>query len=217
MSRFGRRRWSAGCRCLFGVDQSLGVENAKAAGSFEFGLFEEFFPGLAAVGAEKGLSAIFMMGGEDVPHAVARPVDGGVIPIAADVGHGIPRRTGIARPAALPVEHEAGEAFAGGVGVEGKRRSRSARRLFRRRPARTSCRIGRFPDALARDDDIDVAGGGVGGDAGGFAGVADFFAFFFELLDEGIGDVGPGSGVYGRFGFGGAGEGCTEEGSYERC
>ena len=74
---------------FLGVNQCLGVEDSQAAGLVEFGLFEQLCPGFAAVGAEEGLSAVFVMGGEDVLHAVAGPIDGGVVPVAADIGHGV--------------------------------------------------------------------------------------------------------------------------------
>ena len=128
-----------------------------------------------------------------------------------------PRCAGIARPAALAVEHEAGDAFAGGVGVEGERGLAAAADFAVVHLGECLAAVARFPDAQAVDDHVDIAGSGVDRDAGGFAGEAEFLSLVVELLDDRVGQVDPRRRVDRRFGrrIGGAGEGCGEESGEE--
>src|SRR5581483_12520883 len=98
---------------------------------------------------------------------------------------------GVGRHAAGAVEHEAGEAGAGGVEVEGVAGFAAPADLPAVAAGEGAAVVGGRPEALPRHDHVDVAGGRIDGDAGRDAGPVDLLVLGVQGLDDRVGDVDP--------------------------
>ncbi len=125
-----------------------------------------------------------MPSAEDDLRFFYRPIDGGVVPVAADVFERLPGLAAIEGQGALAVEHEAGHATGGGIELECEGGFAAAGDFAVVAAREGGAAVGGFEEAVAGDDEEQVAGGAIDRDAGGFAGPDGFLAVSGEAGDQ---------------------------------